>query len=84
MKRAIRQTLTNLNGDYLWIVYIGLDRFFNAVHHDRLMTLAAKKIKDGDVISLVRKFLVSSRQTDDSYKESIIGTLQGGLRLISP
>lgn len=73
---AIRQTLTNLNDGFQWSVDIDLERFFDTVHHDRLMNLMAKTIKDGDVISLVRKYLVSGIQTDDGFKESIIGTPQ--------
>ena len=75
---AIRQALTTINDGCQWIVDIDLERFFDTVHHDRLMTLMAKTIKDGDVISLVRKYLVSGIQTDDGFKESIIGTPQGG------
>ncbi|MDF1509106.1 reverse transcriptase domain-containing protein, partial [Robertmurraya sp. DFI.2.37] len=35
-------------------------------------------IDDGDVISLIRKFLVSGVQIDEEYKETVIGTPQGG------
>lgn len=42
------------------------------------MTLIGRTIKDGDVISIVRKFLVSGIMVDDEYKESVIGTPQGG------
>ena len=33
-------------------------------------------VKDGDVISLIRKFLVSGVMMDDEYKESVIGKMQ--------
>ena len=46
--------------------------------HDKLMTLISKTIKDGDVISIIRKFLVSGIMVDEEYKESVIGTPQGG------
>ena len=35
-------------------------------------------IKDGDVISIVRKYLVSGIMIDDEYEDSIVGTPQGG------
>ncbi|MFC0015715.1 reverse transcriptase domain-containing protein, partial [Allobacillus sp. GCM10007490] len=38
----------------------------------------SRTVKDGDVISLIRKFLVSGVQLDEGYKETIIGTPQGG------
>jgi group II intron reverse transcriptase/maturase len=55
-----------------------LERFFDTVNHDRLMNLVSRTVKDGDVISLIRKFLVSGVQIEEEYKETIIGTPQGG------
>lgn len=75
---AILETLNHINDGYQWIVDIDLERFFDTVNHDRLMNLIARTIKDGEVISLIRKYLVSGVQTDEGYKESIIGTPQGG------
>ena len=42
--------------------------------HDKLMTIFGRTIKDGDVISLVRKFLVSGVMIDDEYEDTIVGT----------
>jgi group II intron reverse transcriptase/maturase len=42
------------------------------------MTIVGRTIKDGDVISIVRKFLVSGVMIDDEYEDSVIGTPQGG------
>src|SRR5699024_4203594 len=67
-----------MNDGYEWIVDIDLERFFDTVNHDRLMNLISRIIKDGDVISLIRKYLVSGVQIDDEYKETVIGTPQGG------
>lgn len=75
---ALIQALEYLNAGYDWIVDIDLERFFDTVNHDRLMNLVARTVDDGDVISLIRKFLVSGVQIDTEYKETIIGTPQGG------
>lgn len=75
---AILQALEFMNDGYDWIVDIDLERFFDTVHHDRLINLISRKIEDGDVISLIRKYLVSGVQIDDEYKETVIGTPQGG------
>lgn len=55
---AILETLNHINNDYQWIVDIDLERFFDTVNHDRLMNLIARTIKDGDIISLIRKYFV--------------------------
>lgn len=75
---AIIQALEYLNGGYNWVVDIDLEKFFDKVHHDKLMRIISKTINDGDVISLIRKCLVSGIEIDGQYKDSIIGTPQGG------
>lgn len=75
---AILKALDYINEGYQWIVDIDLERFFDTVHHDRLMNLISRTIEDGDVLSLIRKYLVSGIKTDEGYKDSVIGTPQGG------
>lgn len=75
---AIVQALEYFNEGYEWVVDIDLERFFDMVHHDRLMNLVSRTIKDGDVISLIRKFLVSGVQVNGTLQETSIGTPQGG------
>lgn len=75
---AILKALDYMNEGYEWIVDIDLERFFDTVNHDRLMNLVSRIVDDGDVISLIRKYLVSGVQINDEYKETIIGTPQGG------
>ncbi len=77
-QQAILTALDMMNDGYDWIVDIDLEKFFDTVNHDKLMTLIGRTIKDGDVISIIRKFLVSGIMVDDEYKESVIGTPQGG------
>ena len=77
-QQAIVKALEMMNRHNDWIVDIDLEKFFDTVPHDKLMTLVAKQIEDGDVVSLIRKYLVSGIMIDDEYKESIIGTPQGG------
>jgi len=77
-QQAIMTALDMMNEGNTWIVDIDLEKFFDTVNHDKLMTVIGRTIKDGDVISIIRKFLVSGIMMDDEYKESVIGTPQGG------
>lgn len=77
--QAVQKALEMMNDGHNWIVDIDLEKFFDTVNHDKLMTIIGRTIKDGDVISIIRKFLVSGIMIDDEYKDSIIGTPQGGL-----
>lgn len=77
-QQAILTALDVMSDGNTWIVDIDLEKFFDTVNHDKLMTLVGKTIKDGDVISIIRKYFVSGIMIDDEYKESVIGTPQGG------
>ena len=58
-QQAVLKALEIMNEGHSWIVDIDLAKFFDTVDHDKLMTIFGRTIKDGDVISVVRKFLVS-------------------------
>ena len=75
---AILKSLDFLNDGHDWVVDIDLERFFDTVHHDKLMRIIANTIDDGDVISLIRKYLVSGVMVNGKYEETPVGTPQGG------
>ena len=77
-QQAIMTALDMMNDGNDWIVDIDLEKFFDTVNHDKLMTIVGRTIKDGDVISIIRKYLVSGIMIDDEYEDSVIGTPQGG------
>jgi group II intron reverse transcriptase/maturase len=77
-EKAVLRSLDILNGGFDWIVDIDLERFFDTVNHDRLMNLLHRTIQDGDVLSLIRKFLKSGVMKDGIFSETEIGTPQGG------
>ena len=75
---AVTRSLELINDGYEWLVDIDLERFFDTVHHDRLMNIISRTVKDGDVVSLIRKFLVAGVMKDGEYEDTAIGTPQGG------
>ena len=77
-QQAILTALDMMNDGNDWIVDIDLEKFFDTVNHDKLMTIIGRTIKDGDVISIIRKYLVSGIMIDDEYEDSVVGTPQGG------
>ena len=80
---AIIKALEYMNDGFQWVVDIDLEKFFDTVNHDKLISLVMKDVKSGEIVSLIRKFLVSGIMVDKEYKESIIGTPQGGFMRIS-
>lgn len=75
---AVIKLLEYFNDGYTWIVDIDLEKFFDTVCHDRLIRIISNTIKDGDVISLIRKYLVSGVMEDKEVNPTKIGTPQGG------
>jgi group II intron reverse transcriptase/maturase len=75
---AVVRSLELLNDGYEWIVDIDLERFFDTVNHDRLMNILHRTISDGDVLSLIRKYLVSGVMVGETFEETTVGTPQGG------
>lgn len=75
---AILKALEFMNDGYQWVVDIDLEKFFDNVNHDRMISLIMKDVKCGEIVSLINKFLKSGIMIDDEYKESVIGTPQGG------
>lgn len=75
---AINKVMEYLNEGYIYVVDIDLEKFFDTVNHDKLISLLLKTIKDGEVISLIRKYLVSGIMVNGVVIESEQGTPQGG------
>ncbi|MFR6591673.1 reverse transcriptase domain-containing protein [Catenibacterium sp.] len=68
---AIIKALEYMNDGFQWVVDIDLEKFFDTVNHDKLISLVMKDVKSGEIVSLIRKFLVSGIMVDKEYKESV-------------
>lgn len=77
-EQAVIKALEYLNDGYDWIVDIDLERFFDTVNQDKLITIIGKTITDGDVVSLIRKYLSTGVMVNGVIKETKVGTPQGG------
>lgn len=75
---AIRDMLVFLNEGYEWIVGIDLEKFFDNVPQDKLMSLVHNIINDGDTESLIRKYLKAGVMVQGRYEKTERGTPQGG------
>lgn len=77
-EQAIIRALEYLNDGYEWIVDIDLEKFFDTVNQDKLITIIGKTITDGDVVSLIRKYLSAGVMEKGIVKATTVGTPQGG------
>ena len=77
-EQAVIKALEYLNDGNEWIVDIDLEKFFDTVDQDRLINIIMKTIKDGDVVSLIRKYLSAGVMDNGIIKATDRGTPQGG------
>ena len=75
---AVIKVLECFNDGYDWIVDIDLQSFFDEVNQDKLIGIIRKTIKDGNLVSLIRKFLQSGVMEKGVIQETKKGTPQGG------
>ena len=76
--QAVLKATEYINEGYNWIVDLDLEKFFDTVDHDVLMSLLSKTVKDGAVLSLIRKFLESGVMIGQETEPTTLGTVQGG------
>lgn len=77
-EQAIIKLLEYFNDGYLWIVDIDLEKFFDKVPQDRLMSYVGKVIHDSDTESLIARYLKAGVMNKGKYEPTEIGTPQGG------
>ena len=77
-QQAVIKLLEYLNDGYEYIVDIDLEKFFDNVPQDKLMTLEGKLIQDPDTESLISKYLKAGVMIRGQYEKTEKGTPQGG------
>ncbi len=77
-EQAIVKLLELFNDGFVWIVDIDLEKFFDNVPQDKLMSYVGRVIHDGDTESLIRKYLKAGVMNRGQYEPTDIGTPQGG------
>ena len=77
-EQAALKLLEYLNEGYEWIVDIDLEKFFDNVPQDKLMSYVGRVIRDPDTESLIRKYLKSGVMENGVYEATEEGTPQGG------
>jgi len=56
---AIKKAKEYIEQGHTWVVDMNLEKFFDKVNHDILMSRVAKKVRDRRVLKLIRKYLES-------------------------
>ncbi len=73
---AVKQAREYVAEGQRWVVDIDVEKFFDRVNHDILMSRLARKIEDKRVLSLIRRYLQAGM--DGLVGQRVEGTPQGG------
>lgn len=61
-----------------WVVDLDLEKFFDRVNHDILMSRVARKVGDERILKLIRRYLEAGMMADGIATARTEGTPQGG------
>ena len=76
--QAVQQARRYMEAGNRWVVDIDLEKFFDKVNHDILMSRIARHVKDKAVLKLIRAYLVAGISDNGQVNMRTMGTPQGG------
>jgi len=77
--QAVSQAQSSIRDGYAWVVDLDLEKFFDRVNHDVLLSRVRMRVRDGRVVRLIHRFLKAGVFTLEGLVEPTVeGTPQGG------
>ena len=75
---AIEQVLEYLDDGYQWVIDLDIEKYFDTVNHDKLISIIRERVNDKTTLHLIRSFLKAGIMEDGLVKPNKIGVPQGG------
>ena len=75
---VMEEVMNNLNEGYEWIVDLDIEKFFDTVNHDKLISILRENVNDATTLHLIRAYLRAGVLDEGLIKSTTVGTPQGG------
>lgn len=75
---AIQRAKEIINKGYKWVVDLDLEKFFDTVNQDLLISIIRRTVNEDKVVSLIRKYLQAGVLVNGVFEKTEKGTPQGG------
>lgn len=75
---AIDKVLEYLNEGYEWVIDLDIEKYFDTVNHDKLISILREKVNDKTTLHLIRSFLRAGVMENGLTSPTEIGVPQGG------
>jgi len=76
--QALRQAKEHMAKGKRWVVDMDLEKFFDEVHHDILLSRIARRVTDKRMLRLIRKYLQTGIMKEGLVTQPVKGTPHGG------
>lgn len=76
--QAMKETLKYLNEGRTWVIDFDIEKYFDTVNHDKLISILRERIKGGVTLHLVRSFLRAGVMEEGLVSPAEQGVPQGG------
>ncbi|MBR2259587.1 MAG: hypothetical protein IJ899_20080 [Blautia sp.] len=77
--KAMAEALRYLNEGRTWVIDFDIEKYFDTVNHDKLISILREKTNDAIILHLVRSFLKAGVMDDGLVSPTTEGVPQGGL-----
>ena len=75
---AMEKVLEYLNEGYEWVIDLDIEKYFDTVNHDKLISILRERINDATTLHLIRSYLRAGVMEDGLVSATEEGVPQGG------
>lgn len=75
---AMKDVLNNLNSGYDWVIDLDIEKYFDTMNHDKLISILREKVNDKRTLHLIRSFLKAGVMVNGLVSPTELGVPQGG------